>query len=79
MSMWWSDGGDREVEQPGHHEEMELETHGWRGVSCCEWPVLPPGAMVRAQPELLLRAMPGSTAHSSSSMGQPRVCGSDYY
>lgn len=36
--------------------EMGLETQGWRGVACCEWSALPPGAMVRSQPKLLLRA-----------------------
>lgn len=34
---------------------MELETQGWRGIAC---PALPPGAMVRYQPELPMRAMP---------------------
>jgi hypothetical protein len=35
--------------------EMELETQEWRGVAS---PALPPGAMVRSQHELPLRAMP---------------------
>lgn len=39
---------------------MELETGGWRGGACCEWPVPLPGAMVRWQPEPPLRAMSGS-------------------
>ena len=36
---------------------MELETCVWRGVVCREWPSLPPGALVRSQPELQLKAM----------------------
>lgn len=39
---------------------MELETQGWKGVAC-EWPTLPPEAMVWSQSELFLRAMTEST------------------
>lgn len=42
--------------------KMELETPGWKGIACCELPALPPGLMVRSQPELLLRAMSESVA-----------------
>jgi len=35
---------------------------GWRGVTYCEWPALPPGAMVRSYLKLLLRAMAESVA-----------------
>jgi hypothetical protein len=41
---------------------MELETQGWRGIACSEWPALTPGAMVRSQPELPLRALSESVA-----------------
>ena len=30
---------------------MELETRGWRGVTCCKWP---PGALEKSHLELLL-------------------------
>ena len=31
---------------------MGLETQEWRGVACCEWPALPPKALVRSQSEV---------------------------
>jgi hypothetical protein len=40
--------------------EMELETRERGGGACCEWSAPPPGAMVRSQPKLPLRAMSGS-------------------
>lgn len=41
---------------------MELESQRWRRVACREWPALPPGATVRSQPKLSLRAMSRSVA-----------------
>lgn len=41
---------------------MKLEMKGWRAVACCEYPTFPPEAMVKYQPELLLRDMSGPKA-----------------
>lgn len=38
------------------------ETQGWRAIACCEQPFLPPEAMVKAKPMVLLRAVSGSMA-----------------
>jgi hypothetical protein len=52
-------------------------TDGWRGLACCEWSALPPGAMViRSQPELPLRTMSESIATQQQglvSMSMPHV------
>lgn len=50
-NMWWTGGRGR-----------KMETRGERGAARCKWPVLPPGVMMRPQPELPLRAMSGSGA-----------------
>lgn len=60
-SLWWSDGREK-VGTREHGEEVGLETQGWRGAALCEWPVWPPGTMVKSQPELLLRVMSGCSA-----------------
>ena len=52
-------------------------TDGWRGLACCEWSALPPGAMViRSQPEIPLRTMSESIATQQQglvSMSMPHV------
>jgi hypothetical protein len=45
-----------------HYEERwNWRLEGAEG-ACCEWPVLPPGAMVMSEPELPLRVMSESVA-----------------
>lgn len=52
-----------------------METGGWRGVACCEWPALPPGAMVRSPPALPLRAKSGSVAmQGQGSVSMSEAC-----
>lgn len=46
---------------------MELETPRKKRVVCCKWPALSPGAVVRPQPELPLRAI--SKAITSAAEG----------
>jgi hypothetical protein len=46
--------------------EIELDTQKWRGVACCEWPVLPLEAMVRSQVELLLSAVSHSCGYAAT-------------
>lgn len=36
---------------------MQLESQGWKEVACRKWLALPPGAMMRSESKLLLRAM----------------------
>jgi hypothetical protein len=77
MSMWWSDGREREEEQ------LELYEERWnsreRGVACCECPALPLGALVKSQPELPLRAMSGYVAVQQQGSISTYVCGSHYH
>ena len=55
--------GEAEVKHLEHlGREKELETQGWRRVTCCEWPFLPHGIMVRSQPTLPLKATSESKA-----------------
>lgn len=53
VSMWWPDGRERKVEQLKQYEERG----NWRLESGEEKPVRPSGAMMRSQPELLLKDM----------------------
>jgi hypothetical protein len=57
----WSEGREGEAQQLEYYEEMGLETRGWRGVACCEWPALPP-ELVTGPSLLLLRAKSESMA-----------------
>lgn len=41
---------------------MELETRGWRGIVCYEWPAPPSGTTERTRHELPLRTMSESVA-----------------
>lgn len=49
--------GEKEVEQLELYEDMALETQ-----ASSEWLAPPPGAMVRSQPQVLLRATSESVA-----------------
>lgn len=78
--IWWSGGRTKRSGPVEHYEEREQagdSTGGWRGLSCCEWSALSPGAVViRSQPELPLRAMSESVATQQQglvSMPMPHV------
>lgn len=54
VNMWHTDRRERDVWQLKHCDER------WDWRLECRWPALPPGAMVRFQPELTPRFMSGS-------------------
>jgi hypothetical protein len=62
VSMWWTDGREKEVGQLIIMKRDGIGDQGWRGRACCEWLGPPPGVMVTSQLELPLRAMSGSMA-----------------